>query len=760
MVKIPTFDSEFKKRTGVTDAYTGYSGGEIQVASQRTNIDTSIFKTAAAFEKYDNIKKERVGKVWLSKSKSDIQMFMVTENERIKKENPNLDADGHTKLVIESFKKKSDEIKKNAPSKWASANWEINHNALLSVEFANATRYEAAASVNADIDGIDEAAKAATQVVIAKPHLILEKIKEIEELFSTYDNPNTKEIEGYAGKINISKLRKKKKAIIGQMVKDTIESIIQRGDPKEIATAKKWLDGTFFNANFQKHLDIDDQQSLIKQLNNKKIEVDGAFVNEVNSQREKNLNSVMTTGVVQFADVEENLIALHGEKSKQVDNYRRDVKMALTIYNKSNEAYTANSEDQIKIIEELKEIAMTGDKRDSQILQQVSQNIEIFQKMIRENPVAWAKEYRPKLYEKLQTKVEPGEDGSEEAFATRQAGYKELIEYQESFGIDSWNLKIVSDDQAEHYATQIKNFSDAQAAINFFMFLKQEHGEEYFPILLDQMIQSKQLSPAWDAALQYLNSPLAEMIVQNGILSKHDESKFSPNEAAEVKAIKEDIKTAFEPIRLALTQNNNNAAGFVEGWIGLLENYAIDDYIRSKNKRAAKDTFKKFVEDKFIVSEQGVLIERSSYKDDKGRTVIFEKEDFDDGLKTFINEELPKMTLVPMKQGGILDSEEMINYDEWNKANASGNVEWRNTADGSGVELVWTNASNMTWPVEIYAISHPNPIWSISKDKQKVVLSWEDLNKYIWSLKNYELRMDKELTDSFLDIALKHRGYK
>ena len=759
MVKIPTFDSEFKKRTGVTDAYTGYSGGEIQVASQRTNIDTSIFKTAATFEKYDNIKKERVGKVWLSKSKSDIQMFMVTENERIKKENPNLNADGHTKLVIESFKAKSDEIKKNAPSKWASDNWEINHNALLSVEFANATRYEATASVNADIVGIDEAAKAATQVVIAKPHLILEKIKEIEELFSTYDNPNTKEIEGYAGKINISKLRKKKKAIIGQMVKDTIESIIQRGDPTEIAMAKKWLDGTFFNANFQKHLNIDDQQSLIKQLNNKKIEVDGAFVNEVNSQREKNLNSVMTTGVVQFADVEDNLIALHGEKSKQVDNYRRDVKMALTIYNKSNEAYTANSEDQIKIIEELKEIAMTGDKRDSQILQQVSQNIEIFQKMIRENPVAWAKEYRPKLYEKLQTKVEPGEDGSEEAFATRQAGYKELIEYQESFGIDSWNLKIVSDDQAEHYATQIKEFSDAQAAINFFMFLKQEHGEEYFPILLDQMIQSKQLSPAWDAALQYLNSPLAENVVKNGILIKHDESKFSPNEAAEVKAIKEDIKTAFEPIRLALTQHNNNAVGFVEGWIGLLENYAIDDYMRNKNKRAAKDTFKKLVEDKFIVSEQGVLIEKSSYIDDKGRTITFEKEDFDDGLKTFINEEIPKMTFAPMKQGGTLDSEEMIPYDEWHEKNASGNVYWRNTPDGSGVELVWSNSLG-TWPVEIYALSHPNPIWSISKDKQKVVLSWDDLNKYIWSLKNYELRMDKELTDSFLDIALKHRGYK
>ena len=80
MVKIPTFDSEFKKRTGVTDAFSGFSGGEIQVASQRTNIDTSLFKTAETFEKYDNIKKERVGKVWLSKSKSDIQMFMVIES--------------------------------------------------------------------------------------------------------------------------------------------------------------------------------------------------------------------------------------------------------------------------------------------------------------------------------------------------------------------------------------------------------------------------------------------------------------------------------------------------------------------------------------------------------------------------------------------------------------------------------------------------------------------------------------------------------
>ena len=338
MVKIPTYDNQYKTRTTVTDAYTGFSGGEIQVASQSGNLGYNIKKTAGVVDKYQKVKDEREGKVWLSKSKSDMQIWMVKENERIKKENPNLNAEGHTKKVIESFKKKSDEIKKNAPNKWASDNWEINHNTLLASEFETATRYEAEASVTADLVGIEEAAKAATQVLMENPYEIVKKIEEIEALFTTYDNPDTKEIEGYAGRINIAKLNKKKKAIIGKMIKDTVESIIQKGDVEQIESAKALLGGKLF----QKHLDIDTQQSLLKQLENKKVEKDGAFINEVNSQKEQNLNSIMTTGEAKFQTVEANLIAIHGEKSQVVDNYRRDVKMAMTIYNKSKEAYSGD----------------------------------------------------------------------------------------------------------------------------------------------------------------------------------------------------------------------------------------------------------------------------------------------------------------------------------------------------------------------------------------------------------------------------------
>ena len=104
------------------------------------------------------------------------------------------------------------------------------------------------------------------------------------------------------------------------------------------------------------------------------------------------------------------------------------------------------------------------------------------------------------------------------------------------------------------------------------MFLKQEHGDEYFPILLDQMIQSKMLDPKWDAAIQYLESPVAEDVVRNGILNKADITKLSANQQAIVKTIKEDIRNSFEPIRLALTAQNNNAGPFVDGCISLIEN--------------------------------------------------------------------------------------------------------------------------------------------------------------------------------------------
>ena len=48
------------------------------------------------------------------------------------------------------------------------------------------------------------------------------------------------------GRINAALLKEKKNAVIGKMIKDTIETIIQRGDELEIEMAKKWLTNKYY----------------------------------------------------------------------------------------------------------------------------------------------------------------------------------------------------------------------------------------------------------------------------------------------------------------------------------------------------------------------------------------------------------------------------------------------------------------------------------------------------------------------------------
>ena len=112
-----------------------------------------------------------------------------------------------------------------------------------------------------------------------------------------------------------------------------------------------------------------------------------------------------------------------------------------------------------------------------------------------------------------------------------------------------------------------------------------------------------------------------------------------------------------------------------------------------------------------------------------------------------------------MKQGGVLDSEGLINYKDWHKENSGINVAWRNTPDGSGVELVWTNSLGMTWPVSSIGQVGTSDVTS-EDDQRRIVLSWDDLNSYIHAQKNYQIREANELETDAATSALEWRGYK
>ena len=67
MVKIPTYTDEFKKQSVVTDAYSGFSGGEMQVAKKTGAVEAGRAINIAAhhFRKIEKAKEVKDNKLWL-----------------------------------------------------------------------------------------------------------------------------------------------------------------------------------------------------------------------------------------------------------------------------------------------------------------------------------------------------------------------------------------------------------------------------------------------------------------------------------------------------------------------------------------------------------------------------------------------------------------------------------------------------------------------------------------------------------------------
>ena len=739
MVKIPTYDNTFKKRTLVKDTYSGFSGGEIQVATQKTNID---FKSlAGTIDKYEKVKQERDGRVWLSKSKSDLKIWMANEEIRIKKENPNLDGDGHTKLMIETFKKKSDELKKTAPNEWASSNWEISHNEMLATTYSESTLYEAQKTVAADEEKINDAAKSATEASMIKPHTITEQIEDLEKIFDTWDDKKTPEIEGMGGRINAALLKEKKDAVIGKMIKDTVETIIQRGDELEIEMAKKWLTNEYYT----KYLEVDDQQSLTKQLESKQKEVGGQFISDTKDMIQANLNSIKNTGEVQHEKVLERIIAINGPDSEAEADYKKAIKMNKTMFNNKKELSLKTEKGQNEMILEWKEKAKVGDNDVKAIYENLINDKKQFETLLKEDPIEWAKEYKPELYKRLTSEIETadGEEFTGEGVAIRTLAYKELIDMQQKWGIASWDTKIWSKADAAMYAAKINNTNNAMEAKMYIEMLKKDHGE-YWEIGLNQMVQGKFLDGKWIAAIQYIDDAEFETIINRAVLNKVKVGGTDGMDSAIAEPIITDIKGKFTEISAALTSTNANAGEFVDNWQELVINYALS-LEKAGTKNSAKVAFEKLVENKFHISEGYLIPITGTIDTGMGYKVqnTLKKDEYDTALTHFIENNIDTENLIALQSGSVLDEIGAYNdeyYKGFTKDNYTENVTWRNTADGQGLELIWSNSFGQ-WPVGYETAGMDT---GDEKTTKSIFISWDDLNKYALAIRE---RPDDEKED-------------
>ena len=139
----------------------------------------------------------------------------------------------------------------------------------------------------------------------------------------------------------------------------------------------------------------------------------------------------------------------------------------------------------------------------------------------------------------------------------------------------------------------------------------------------------------------------------------------------------------------------------------------------------------KLIENKFYILDS-LIIPRAQNKKDK--------EEYESGMAHFKDNMLKDWNLDILRAGGILDDE--INYLHFNKENQDINVFFRNTADGSGVELIWDGMALGTWPVS-YTEKHP-----IESKPKAVVLTWKELNSYIDGVENLIKSEDENIMEN------------
>ena len=717
MVKIPTYSGEFKKRALVTDAFTGFSGGEMQVASRTgiTQAGKAINITAHHLRKIEEAKELKNNQLWITENFEKLDTEMFAYSIEAKKTNTDINAEGHTTNMLKKFQEISDEVLKNAPNKRAVEAWKIQMNKYKNKVANNATLYEAEQTIEGDKVKINNSLNYAA--INAQNSFLetFEIIKRMELSFKALDNPNTKNIEGYSNRFTVAQIENFIDTGGAFISKSMINAVIERADFAEIAVVKKWLD----DGKFDKLMDPNDIVQFKNKLDGIKKVKDGEFISNHKVKIDENFTEMLENGNELHTEVLSEMFEIHGENSVAAADYKKDLAMYESAYTEITKISSMSKNDMFAYAAGLAD----GNTRERKVKEVVMAKAEEISTLMEENPVLWAKKYRPDIYLALnvsETAQAAATEGDAEPDSTQTINaMNSLIEAQIAFGIPPWEVKVLSTDQSAAFADFIQNTKNAETLKGLFDLWKNQYGDN-FDIIMNQMIQEDKLDPLWASAMIYLNDVEFAAIMKKGVFTKVDTSKLDSESKVELTSMQDELKVKFDDLRIALTKYNTRALPMVNGWEQLLLNYTAINYIKGNKTDPGQKAWENLIENKFHILDSLIIPRAENTKD---------KEMYESGMAHFKDNMLKDWNLDILKAGGILDDE--INYLHFNKENQDINVFFRNTADGSGVELIWDGMALGTWPVS-YTEKHPDDV----SPPKAVVLTWKELNSYIDGVEN------------------------
>ena len=697
--KIPTYE----RQVGMSDqGVRGLTGGEIAQASD-TGLQSFGRGVTNLSGNLANIERDRMRKeatLWVSENYETFHQEYAKKEEEMQAQDQSLDGKGYVTKSLETFQKMSDEKLKSAPTKMAGEAWKLKMNQYKMSAFNSAIKYESSKRLEFQKSSLSNTTNGMALRYAENPASWADISGEFDNILNSLkDSPETEKIEGYSNIWNKTSLKEAKEKGLSYIAKTGITAILDSGDKGKIDAVKKQMDSGLFD----KVLDADTLLSLKNKANGIANQISAADKAKFEIKLNDNIANIGENGEPVHDTTEAEFEYYYGKDNKQWVVYQENIKKAKSVYVGVTAMSGMNLAEQGEYIKNLP----TTTAAQKEVKELLIKNQAAMAKQMDTDPVIYAQKYRKDIFEKLNS----------DDRATKQQGLFELAQMQKGFGKQDSEIVYLSDSQRTALVNTLTSpeNADKETAQLLILNLKQEYGD-YFDNVMAELVITGKMNNTLSAAMMYVNDnefgeifQAARMTVDTNAISTADKD-----------TIKTTIQSEFIPIRQSLTRHNTAAIPMVDGWQNLISKMVTVRVAKGEDVNdAISSVMTKFINDKFLVTENFIIpksVNAGNYSDTAieaaTKSVIQNLKDSDIEVLLSGNPTMDKIGIDP----------KIGNYAAIQKGALETNVAWRNTADGSGIELVWAFDERGTYPV--YQMDGES-------GKSKVVLTWENLESII-----------------------------
>tara|TARA_A100000172_G_scaffold3638_2_gene2251 strand:+ start:416 stop:2617 length:2202 start_codon:yes stop_codon:yes gene_type:complete len=709
MVKIPTYDGAVQRTTSSGQGAQGFSGGQIGVASDTglSAFGKGVANMGASLNRIELDKMKKEATLWNSTSYEKVFTEYNEWQDKQESEYENPGAKGFTNDALAKFQEISDKYLGEAPNKYAIQEWKQRMNSFKMQVFKQSTAFEAEETLEYQKDQFNETVQAMGIRASINPEGwdLNTYQSSIKQILNGLDTKETDGIEGYSNLWNKNSLKAAEDKALAYIAETMITSVIDEGDPLKISMIKEM----FETGRFAKVLDADKHQALKNKAFGIKQAIDKEEKRKFEVQIEDNLANVSSQGEGVHELSEEQFKYYYGENNAQYGDYLRKFDVGKKIYTHTTAISTMDLNGMSEYVNKLPDTTADQKLIKSEMAKKATQMVELMES----DAVVYAQTYRKDIATKLKS----------DDLATRMEGYNAIIEMQESFGIRGEDKVLLGDVERSRLSQTFMdaNIADKEAIQGFVLQLKNEYGD-YFDDVMAELIIHGKLDKNVAAAMMYIDDP------DFGSIFEASRMKLDSNALARAdsETINATIQADFIAIRQALTKTNANAIPMVDGWQNLITKMVKMKVSQGMEvNEAISQVTEQYITGKYHIGEDFIVPKLSP---NTNLDISQFKSVANNVLETISQSDLDFEIL---NSGNVtLDTygQSTGQYKSIQGELRATNTKWRNTADGTGVELVYDFGENGYYPVYFTGPVDPP---GTQGTKQKVVLSFEDMRTRI-----------------------------